>query len=57
MLAKRKLTTIYNLPINNDHRDILKLDIIPSDEHFVQKDHRLTLVQSLQLLNSSKTST
>ena len=57
MLAKRKLTTIYNLPINNHHRDILKLDIIPSDEHFVQKDHRLTLAQSLQLLNSSKTST
>ena len=45
---------IENLRMNNYRKDVLKLDTIPSDQHFAKKDHnfntrtKFTIAEQLQ---------
>ena len=57
-----KAETELNLRINNHHKDVLKLNAIPADRHFAQRDHnfntdlKFTIIEKLQITKLSKES-
>ena len=55
-----KTGTELNLRINNHRKDVLKLNVIPTDQHFPQGDHdfnnvaKFTIIENLQNTKLSK---
>ena len=57
-----KAETELNLRINSHRKDVLKLNAVPADRHFPQRDHefnndaRFTIIEKLQNTKLSKES-
>ena len=57
-----KAETELNLGINKHRKDVLKLNAIPADRHFAQRDHdfntdtKFTIIEKLQNTKLSKES-
>ena len=57
-----KAETELNLRTSNSRKDVLKLNVIPADRHFAQRDHdfntdaKFTIIENLQNTKLSKES-
>ena len=52
-----KTETELNLRINNHRKDVLKLNAIPADWHFAQRDHDFNIVAKFTIIEQLQNTT